>query len=417
MPDFVIDSNISSTSLLRAWGVINDWSVHFVLTRRLKRINNTIDSSVLAENKVISNTKTIQKVVSHQSKPIIYTSTRQALLANSLFINHTNDPKVYIPPFVDHSWREIQYFPWNDSLHYDRICDNVLKRITRNDTFFIISGSFNGGLGHKYLSVFHSITYAILLGRRFLLQLPESFWKETNSCFRQLRYYGGYKGLVVCRKNDRCNNKYISNYRQLPQANLVTIDFRSSRQMFTRENLNILKSLGIIKTPNWGEYQKIMYRLLLNPSPNVQRSIQSVLSELPSRWFSVAVHIRCAGNLADVKEVVHMITERQLGSVSRMIRSILTKNKAQSNNAVFVATDSRQALDKLTFLLKPIKVVSNKQIIRGHSTEANQTIVASSLTDLFLLTRSSTFIGVKRSGFSRVAMGISNPKRAKLIPV
>ena len=70
-----------------------------------------------------------------------------------------------------------------------------------------------------------------------------------------------------------------------------------------------------------------------------------------------------------------------------------------------------------TFLLKPIKVVSNKQVIRGHSTGANQTIVASSLTDLFLLTRSSNFIGVKRSGFSRVAMGISNPKRAKLIPV
>ena len=93
-------------------GINSDWSVHFVLTRRLKRVNNTTDSSVLAENKVISNTKTIQRVVSHQSKPIIYTSTRQALLANSLFINHTNDPKVYIPPFVDHSWREIQYFPW-----------------------------------------------------------------------------------------------------------------------------------------------------------------------------------------------------------------------------------------------------------------------------------------------------------------
>ena len=112
-----------------------------------------------------------------------------------------------------------------------------------------------------------------------------------------------------------------------------------------------------------------------------------------------------------------MITERQLGSVSRLIRSILTQSEAISNHAVFVATDSRQALDKLTFLLKPIKVVSNKQVIRGHSTGANQTIVASSLTDLFLLTRSSTFIGVKRSGFSRVAMGISNPKRAKLIPV
>ena len=232
-----------------------------------------------------------------------------------------------------------------------------------------------------------------------------------------MRYYGGYKGLVVCQKGDRCNDKIVSNFSQLPQANLVTIDFRNSRQMLTRDNLNLLKSLGIIKTPNWKEYQMVMYRLLLNPSPNVQRSIKSVLSELPSQWFSVAVHIRCAGSLADYKEGVHMITEGHLGTLSRLIRSILTKNEAQSNNAVFVATDSRQALGKLTFLLKPIIVVSNKQVIRGHSTGANQTIVASSLTDLFLLTRSSTLIGVQRSGFSRVAMGISNPKRFKLITV
>ena len=119
--------------------------------------------------------------------------------------------------------------------------------------------------------------------------------------------------------------------------------------MFTTENLNLLRSLGIIKTPNWGEYQKVMYRLLLNPSPNVQRSIQAVLSELPSQWFSVAVHIRCAGSLADYKEGVQMITERQLGTVSRLIRSMFTQSTAQSNHAVFVATDSKQALDKLTF--------------------------------------------------------------------
>ena len=149
----------------------NDWSLGFVLARRLIRVNNASHSSVLAENKVTSNTKIIQNVASHQVQPIIYSSTRQALRANSVFINHTNDPKVYLPPYVDHSWDKIQYFPWNDSLQYDRICENVLKRITKNDTFYIISGSFNGGLGHKYLSVFHSITYAILLGRRFLRKL------------------------------------------------------------------------------------------------------------------------------------------------------------------------------------------------------------------------------------------------------
>lgn len=206
-------------------------------------------------------------------KLVVYTSTNQALRGSSLFINHTNDPKVYIPPFYDLSWNKIHYFPWNDSFNYDHICNNVLKRITKNDTFYIISGSFNGGLGHKYLSVFHSITYAILLGRRFLrliwimiwfiVHLPESFWKETNSCFRQLRYYGGYKGLVICRKNVKCNHKHITNNHKLPQANLVTIDFRNNKQLYTKMNLNLLKQLGIITTRNWREYQKVIYNIYL----------------------------------------------------------------------------------------------------------------------------------------------------------
>ena len=97
-------------------------------------------------------------------KPVIYSPTNQALRGSSLFINHTNDPKVYIQPFYDHSWNKIHYFPWNDSFNYDHICNNVLKRITKNDTFYIISGSFNGGLGHKYLSVsisFHNLCYFV----------------------------------------------------------------------------------------------------------------------------------------------------------------------------------------------------------------------------------------------------------------
>ena len=223
--------------------------------------------------------------------------------------------------------------------------------------------------------------------------------------------------MVICRKNGKCNHKYITNYHKLPQANLVTIDFRNNKQLNTKRNLNLLKQLGIIKTRNWREYQKVIYRLLLNPSLRVQNSIQNVLRDLPSQWFSVAVHIRCAGNLAEYKEKVQMIKKKQLGHVSSLIKTLYKRNNAYSNHAVFLATDSKYALDKLTSLLKPIHVISNTQVIRGHSTGANQIIVASSLTDLFLLSRSNAFIGVKRSGFSKVALGMSDPKVVKLIPV
>ena len=60
--------------------------------------------------------------------------------------------------------------------------------------------------------------------------------------------------MVICRKNGKCNHKYITNYHKLPQANLVTIDFRNNKQLNTKRNLNLLKQLGIIKTRNWREY-------------------------------------------------------------------------------------------------------------------------------------------------------------------
>ena len=48
------------------------------------------------------------------------------------------------------------------------ICKKILKRITQNDTFYVISDSTLGGIGHKYTSLLHSLTYAILTGRRFI---------------------------------------------------------------------------------------------------------------------------------------------------------------------------------------------------------------------------------------------------------
>ena len=64
--------------------------------------------------------------------------------------------------------KEIEFFPWNDGINYGEICKKILKRITQNDTFYVISDSTLGGIGHKYTSLLHSLTYAILTGRRFI---------------------------------------------------------------------------------------------------------------------------------------------------------------------------------------------------------------------------------------------------------
>ena len=232
-----------------------------------------------------------------------------------------------------------------------------------------------------------------------------------------MRYYGGYKGLVVCRTKFGCNGRPISGYYKLPKANLVTIDFRKDNMLNTHRNLNLFKRLGIIKRPSWSEYEAVIYRLLLNPCPTIQEIVERVTSQVPSKWFSVATHVRFAGYLANSKEKTMMVRKTQLPFIAKMIRDVLNQNKVNNTQTVFIATDSSYGLKKLKTLLYPIQVLSNQQVKRGHSTGAKRNVVHSTLADLFLLTRSKTLIGVDRSGFSYVAKALSRPKVVKWIHV
>ena len=149
----------------------------------MEQYSNTHSSTIIAVNP-------------RNSTPITkYRNNEDALKDYSPFYNHTYDARYQYPiakhnpsPFYSHTYDahyqypivkqnaigNIRFGPWNDSINYASICQRILRRITQNNTYYIISGSLIGGLGHKYLSVFHSITYAILLGRRFLRKLDWS---------------------------------------------------------------------------------------------------------------------------------------------------------------------------------------------------------------------------------------------------
>ena len=71
-------------------------------------------------------------------------------------------------PYKNYGNKKIEFYPWNDGIDYGEMCNKILKRITQKDTFYVISDSIPGGIGHKYTSLLHSLTYAILTGRRFI---------------------------------------------------------------------------------------------------------------------------------------------------------------------------------------------------------------------------------------------------------
>ena len=149
-------------------GIDKNCSYIYALPKREKDKESTNHTARTSTNMSLLLSTSAKVLTSSPPQRFHYEITRQALNKPSAFVRNTYNKKLYIPPYNDASWKAIQYFSWSSSPNYSAICTNVLQRITKNNTFYIISGSINGGLGHKYLSVFYSITYAILLGRRFL---------------------------------------------------------------------------------------------------------------------------------------------------------------------------------------------------------------------------------------------------------
>ena len=144
-------------------------------------------SSISSFQVILDVRKRIELIDSNQTIPIINSKSRNEY-NNTGFYQPTQEVKevqsiittitpksrynrfIHLPttPYKNDGKKEIEFFPWNDGINYGEICDKILKRITQNDTFYVISDSIPGGIGHKYTSLLHSLTYAILTGRRFI---------------------------------------------------------------------------------------------------------------------------------------------------------------------------------------------------------------------------------------------------------
>ena len=137
---------------------ISSFHVILHIRKRIELIdsNQTIPIINSKSRNEYNNTVLSQPTKEVQSDPTINAESRYNRFIHLQTTPYKNDGK------------EIEFFPWNDGINYGEICKKILKRITQNDTFYVISDSTLGGIGHKYTSLLHSLTYAILTGRRFI---------------------------------------------------------------------------------------------------------------------------------------------------------------------------------------------------------------------------------------------------------
>ena len=199
------------------------------------------------------------------------------------------------------------------------------------------------------------------------------------------------------------------------QNAVVTDCFLSDEKVGTKSNMLALQQNGIISpSDSYKDYRRYVYRILLNPSTELQNVIQNNKRLLFTRKYVLGVQVRMGGCLADFHEIAQMMTMAQLRALPNTIVTMMQKWNYDSNNTViYLSTDSSYAERYIRQKLGPnYEIGVAKTFKRSHSRNlGNDEPVKNALVDLYLLADSDVLIICKNSAFGRAALSMTRARR------
>ena len=93
--------------------------------------------------------------------------------------------------------------------------------------------------------------------------------------------------------------------------------------IYNEHNRRLLIESGIMTAnETWEEYRRMIFRTLLRPSKEVRNAIRERNSVVHQRLFSIGVHIRTGGLLANDCESTSMIDRKTLETVPHRIKAL-----------------------------------------------------------------------------------------------
>ena len=192
--------------------------------------------------------------------------------------------------------------------------------------------------------------------------------------------------------------------------------------IYTEHNRRLLIESGIMTAnETWEEYRRMILRTLLRPNKEVRNAIREINSIVHQRLFSIGVHIRTGGLLANDCEGTSMVDNKTLESVPHRIEALRERLTDKPKDVVvFVSSDSDQAIAYLKRNLHPdYRIVTSTQYTRGRTTSARASAdkVKGALLDVFVLADCDALLTTKGSGFSMIASEMSSSSVRAVIPV
>ena len=262
-----------------------------------------------------------------------------------------------------------------------------------------------------------------------LVALPPSFWTNTANCITIDQSL--YLNLSLLHSEYVIFNRKMcqkitpdmgSVSKMLGHKDVMTIDCRlSDRVMSSKDNLRLLQQNGIISSSEeYVDYKRYMYRILLNPSVELQQVIRNTKRLLFTREYALGVQIRMGGCLADFHEKTQMMTMDELRSLPHRIMDLMRIWKlSPKRTVIYLSTDSSYAEKFIRQKLgSRYEITVAKTFKRSHSrTVGSDEPVKNALVDLYLLADSDALIVCEGSGFGRVALSMSRAQYKRIYQV
>ena len=242
---------------------------------------------------------------------------------------------------------------------------------------------------------------------------------NLNSCFQSLRFRGAMKSfthsLLIRRKLIECSKslscfKHKNDPQSLVNRNVLLIDTRfGDHTLLNGRYLRIINQYGFTrKWLSWNDYQRVLFRLMSNPTPAMTDIILKKRRELGPIENVLSVHIRCGGKLADYTESSSFYNKRTLAEIPSIIKREMSRRK--SIKVMYLTTDSSIAENFLRQSFKNVKVYTLKAFQRGHTTSnyVKDDTMRRTILDMYLAAPAKHIVYTEKSGFSKAICYIGN---------
>ena len=237
----------------------------------------------------------------------------------------------------------------------------------------------------------------------------DTYWDSTNNCFRNMKLNNAsadnqqLPNYEVCNKTHDC---YIRN-NMLKQSDLIFTDYQKGN-IHSKETIRAINKLNIsYKFKDSRDYQKLIYRLLANPTTVILNSINEDVKAIKTPYTTI--HLRTGGYLANYKEGGYWVTPDELPKVTKFINNTIKKNKFE--NTVFLSTDSDISELYLKQNLPNLRFINRRPYQRSHSTTRNKySSFEGAIYDYFVAAQGKQIIYSKTSSFSNIVLKLTQSK-------